>query len=76
MGAEGGLTRSLMDTLHQGGIARVAADRIEKRIDPEQDHVEAVRVDGVVEGGEGLVAITGAKVVNANLICGTGLRRI
>jgi hypothetical protein len=59
---------SLMYACQKSGVARVVANRIEQRIDADKGHIEAVLVDRVVEGFEGMVEFVHANIIDAYLV--------
>jgi hypothetical protein len=62
-----------MHTCQEIGVARVIADGVEERVHPDECHVEAVPVERLLEGVEGMVELVDAKIIGANLVSSAGM---
>ena len=70
-----GVVRLLMDACQQSGVTGVVADGIEKGVHTDECHGEAVAVERVLEGVEGMVEFIDAKIIYADLVSDAGAGR-
>ena len=61
-----------MNTCQESGEATVVTDGIEERVHPDECHGEAMAVERVLDGVEGMIEVVDAKIIDADLVSGAG----
>jgi len=62
-----------MHACQESGVAGVVADGVEEWVHADECHVEAVVVERVLEGVEGMIEFVDAKIIDADLVNDAGV---
>jgi hypothetical protein len=68
-----GVVRLLMHALEESGVTGVAADGVEEWVHADESHVEAVVIERMLEGVEGVLEFVDAKIIDADLVSDAGV---